>query len=95
MLGVVLVEGTLYKAPRQEEDFSWLPTQAQDREFTEQDRGIHRLPTNRRRLPRHRKAQVQPQLCAHEVSPPEMNHSGSASHMEAAISSLLNLPVKL
>jgi len=73
----------LYDEWEQDQDLPRLPTREQVRAFTrppvcEQDRDVNRLPNNRRRPPRNRKAQVHSQLHAHEVSPPDMNRSVSA-----------------
>jgi len=73
----------VYNEWEQNRDFPRLPTRAPDRAFTrppvcEQDRDVTCLPTQRRRPPRNQKAQVHPQLHAHEMSPQETNRSVSA-----------------
>jgi len=80
-------EGLLDKGVNDEweqyRDFPWLPTRTSVREFTrppvcERDRDATCLPTRRRQPSRNRKAQVHPQLHAHEVSPQETNRSVNA-----------------
>jgi len=73
----------VYDEWEQDKDFPRLPTRAQDPAFTrppvcERDLDVPYLPTQRRRHPRKRKAQVHSQLHAHEVSPQETNRPVSA-----------------
>jgi len=73
----------MYDAWERNRGFPRLPTQEQDQAFTrppvcEQAQNVTHLPTRRRRPPCNRKAQVHPQLHAHEVSPQETNRSVSA-----------------